>query len=276
MDETVTQAVDTPAPDANASPETGSEAAPSPAGKPAEKDGFSKRIDELTHDWRNEQRSHQDTARDRDFWRQEAERLRTQAQPKPAPESTETKTLADFEFDERKYQDHLFQQAEQRAVKAAETKLKEQSERETAEKRRTAFTSRESEFAKANKDYFDKTRDPRLPFTRELAEIASGSEDGPAVLYYLANNHAQAEQIARLPPTEVAREIGRIEARLSYEKERAKEAEKRVSEAPPPPKKIEGSGETVSALDPSSPDSDKLSDEEWRRRRDKQVHRKRA
>jgi hypothetical protein len=269
MDETVNQAVDTPAPDAN-TPEPGSEAAPSPAARPeGEKDGFTKRIDELTRHWR-------ETERDRDHWRELA--LRNQQpreEPKPV-ESAAPKTLADFEFDEAKYQTYLFEQAEQRAVKAAERRLQEQQEREAAERRKSSFAQRESEFAKSTKDYHEKTRDPRVPVSQAMAEVIAESEEGPAVAYYLANNLPMAEQIARLPPLAAARELGRIEAKLAAEREAAKAAEKRVSQAPQPPPKVEGAADGAGPVDPSTPESDKLSDAEWARRREAQLKRKRA
>lgn len=251
-----------------------------PAGnEPAapEKDGFTKRIDELTKNWRDTERDRDDAkrradeaARDAQYWRDQA--LRAQQPTEPAkPAETAVKTLADFEYDDVKYQAYLFDQAEARAVKAAEKRLREQQETDARERRKAEFAKRESEFEKANPDYRSKTRSASFPVSDAMAEVCAESEEGPAVLLYLANNLSLADQIARMPPLAAARELGRIEAKLIGAREKAA---KTVSEAPPPTPKLEGTGEAgTTGIKASDPESDKLSDEEWTRRRNKQLAR---
>lgn len=271
MTETVTQAVETPAPDANASPsteapegatQTGSEAAPSAAVTPDDEPtlkGVSRRIDELT-------RYRREAERERDHWREMAMRQSPPQQESP-PEST-VKTLADFNYDEGKYHAYLTQEASRTAVEAARRELKEQQERDQAERRRTTFTGRESVFAKTTEDYYEKTRDPRVPLTQTIAEVLAESEDGPAIAYYLASNLALADQIARLPPLAAARELGRIEAKLAAEKAKAKSMP--VSQAPPPPPKLEGSGDPKVEKDPKD-----MSDAEFAKWRKRQIAQRR-
>jgi hypothetical protein len=242
------------------------------------KDGFTKRIDELTKNWRDTERDRDDAsrradeaARDAQYWRDQA--LRAQQPQKPAaPAETAVKTLADFEYDDGKYQAYLFEQAESRAVKAAERRLREQSETDARDRRKSEFNKRETEFEKANPDYRSKTRSPSFPVSDAMAEVCQESDEGPAVLLYLANNIPLADQIARMQPLAAARELGRIEAKLIGAREAAA---KTVSNAPPPPPKIEGSGDSgTTGIKPTDPDSDKLSDDEWLRRRNKQVARR--
>jgi hypothetical protein len=251
---------------------TGNEADPSPAVAKADDDVTDRvrsRFDELTKNWRTAER-------DRDHWRELA--LRNQQQPEPArPEpavDTKPKTLADFEYDEGKYQAYLFAETEKRAVTAAERRLQQQAERDTAERRKATFVQREQEFSKDKPDYLEKTRDPRVPITPAMAEVMGESEDGPALAYYLANNLPIADQIARLPPLAAARELGRIEMKLAAEREKAKDA-KKVSDAPPPAPRLEGSGDATPKPSPDSADSDKLSNEDWLAARNKQANRKR-
>lgn len=241
-----------------------------------EKDGFTKRIDELTKNWRETERDRDDAkrradeaARDAQYWRDQA--LRNQQPPTPAkPAETAIKTLADFEYDDVKYQAYVLEQAELRAVKAAERRLKEQAEQDTRERRKAEFAKREAAFEKDNPDYRSKTRSPSFPVSDAMAEVFAESEEGPAVALYLANNLGLADSIARLPPLAAARELGRIEAQLVSERKAAK----KVSEAPPPPPKIEGSGDPgTTGIKATDQDSDKLSDEEWTRRRNKQLAR---
>lgn len=84
---------------------------------------------------------------------------------------------------------------------------------------------------------------------RELADL-----DKPAaVAYWLGKNPAEAKRIAGLGPTGVARELGRIEARLSVPPTPAPQ----LTAAPePPPRAVRGSG--GNRIDP-----DKLSVEQW-------------
>lgn len=269
------------APDANVTQE-GNGADPSPAVNDADDSkkaltGVSKRIDELTGHWRSEQRSHQETARDRDYWRDLAMRGQPQQQQTQQPAQDETpKTLADFEYDEAKYQAYVYEQVEKRAVKAARGELTADQERQAAQRRKESFRGRSTEFAKTVEDYESTVRNPRLSITADMAEVIEDSEDGPALAYHLGKHPEVADRIAQLPPKAAARELGKIEARLAYEREQAEAAKKRVSNAPPPPPKVEGAGDGSGTVDPSSPDSDELSDAEWSKRRAKQLARKRA
>lgn len=245
---------------------TGNEADPSPAVAKADDDVTDKvrsRFDELTKNWRTAER-------DRDYWRELAVRNQHQpelAKPEPVAASATPKTLADFEYDEGRYQSHLLQEATKHATEAAKRELREQADRESAERRKQSFTQREQEFAKDKADYHEKTRDPRVPITPAMAEVMAESEDGPALAYYLANNLPIADQISRLPPLAAARELGRVEAKLAVEREKAKEAAKKVSAAPPPPSKIDSTEAPASKAwnDPS------LSQEEFNKRRLKQI-----
>jgi hypothetical protein len=255
------------APDAIAPESQVAESAPAAdAGK--EKDSFSQRIDELTRIRREEERARQNAERERDHWREMA--MRTQ-QPSPKSEDDKVKTLADFEYDDAKYQTYLFEQAEKRAVSAAEKRLKEEQAKAKAEERKRGFLNKASEFEKSNKDFWEKAR--ALPqFSDELLEDIADLDDSPSVVYYLANNLPLADQIARLPPRAAARELGRIEAKLTAEKEKIAAA--KVSKTPDPPPKVEGHGDPHIGVSASSAESDKLSADEWLRRRNKQLARK--
>lgn len=266
-----------PAPDANVSPEvaveadantptTGNEAGSSPAAKDTSDSDVTEkvrsRIDELT-------KHRRDAERERDYWRDEA--LRRQAQPEPeksAPVEATPKTLADFEYDEAKYQAYLFEQTEKRATAAAERKLKEAQERETTSRRQSEFAAREREFVKSTPDYYEVTRSAGLSITQAMVDAAAESEEAAAVLYHLGKNPDVADRIARLSPLAAAREIGRVEARLIAEREKAKPAT--VSKAPPPTPKIEGAGDPAVSKDPSE-----MTDAEFRKWRQRQIAQRR-
>jgi hypothetical protein len=182
------------------------------------------------------------------------------------------KTLADFGYDEGKFQSYIFDQAEKRAVSAARGELNAEKEREAAERRTTSFKSRTAEFAKTVEDYDSVVSNPRLDITPAMAEIIKESEDGPALAYHLGKNPEIASRLAQLPPNVAARELGKIEARLEIEREKAKEKPV-VSKAPPPPPKVDAV-EPALSVRTTDASGDVLSDEDWVKAELKRVARK--
>lgn len=262
-----TTEIETPEPDGEEQVETpGAESPPAASdageqGKP--KDGPSQRIDELTRNWR-------ETERDRDYWRDEALRGRRQETP-PREERTEPpgepafKTLADFGYDEKAYNAYLVKELDDRSERRVQKLRTELHDTRTAEDReitRSDFEDRAQKWAKEQKieDFdlaFRAPKDGGPQITEAMAEVIMDGESGPALLHYLAKNRTVAAQIARMPPLQQAREIGRLEAKV------AKVATTKVSTAPPPAPRVEGAATTVSRVSTTSPDSDKLSDDEW-------------
>jgi hypothetical protein len=236
-----------------------------------EPEWFVRRMGELTARYRSEERERQALAQERDQLRQQLQQ-RQQAEPEKA------KTLEDFGYDEHKYQAHLFDMAEKRAVEAAKrVRLEEQTEAQKASRVRK-FKEREVEYEKANPDYRDLAY--TAPINDAVAELLTELDTGPELAHYLGKNKSVALQLNDLPPTIAAIELGRIDARLSSEKAaktaalEAAKAAKALTNAPPPAGTIEGSGEP-SNIKADEADSDKLSDAEWTRRRNKQLARQR-
>lgn len=237
------------------------------------------KLDRQTRNWRA-------LERDRDHWREMALRMQPPSQQPPAPREAppanadQLKQLSDFEYDEGKYQRYLhdtLRSSITEEVRAAiRTEISGERERQESERRRSSFRSRETEFAKTVNDYEDVARDRNLAISPDMADVIQESDDGPALLYHLGKNPDIAEKIAQLPAKAAARELGKIEARLAFERERAAEAKKKVSEAPPPPSRVEGADPGSLNVKPGDADSDKLSDEEWTRRRNKQIAKQRG
>lgn len=224
-----------------------------------EKDGVSKRIDELT-------RLRRTAERDAEYWREQA---MSKEPEKPVEVVDEPlKTLEDFDYDETKYQAHLFSKAREGAVDAARKVLKEEQGQEASSRKLSTFRGREADFSKDVDDYQDVVTDPNLSISQTMAEVAMDMDNGPEVLYYLGKNKALADEISRLPPLTAARELGRIEAKILSQEKKGKT----VSKAPAPAPKI-AAVEASTALNPSKGESDKMSDADWMRTRNKQVHR---
>lgn len=257
-----TEIVETPKAD-DASPET-----------PRDEDGkflsanAQKRIDALT-------REKYDREREAQYWREQA--LRNEPKPEPKVEVTQKlPTLEEFGYDESKYQSALIQYATKQAEEVVTRRLSEVDAQRAEQSRIESFVTRQKEFAKATPDFEDRVfRDPSLPITEAMRDVIVDSPSGPELAYYLATNREAAEQIARLPAHLAALEMGRIEGRLSAQKE-AKTRPAPVTKAPPPPPRVEDAETTMTGVKPSDAESDKLSDAEWRRMREKELKRKKV
>lgn len=259
-----TEAVDTATPvEADADPAPAVNDADEASRKPGQ--GAQKRIDELT-------RKRYDAEREAAYWRD----LALKQQPPAQPDATRTAapqelpTLAQFGYDEMKYQAALIEYAAQEAERRTLERIREDQTRTQQAQGRSAFEKRQAEFLQAMPDYRAKVLEDRnLPISTPMLEVIVESEQGPAIAYYLAENRDLAEQIARLPPVQAARAIGRIEARLEANRPAAAPQAPPVSKAPPPPPRIEA---TEPAVDK---DPDQMSPEAWLKWRTKQLARNR-
>lgn len=226
-----------------------------------DKDVIQKRIDTLT--WEKHER-----AREAEYWRKRAEELE---KPKEPEKPAQLPKLSDYEYDEAKFQAAMVEFTRAEARREATEVLRAERQREQEQNTVKTFRQRESDFEATTPDYRERVYDPSVPLSEEMARQIASSDNGPELAYYLATNKDKAAQLYSASPVDVAREIGRIEARLEAQrqaKEKPKEQPK-VSAAPPPPPKIEAE-EPAIKISPDEPDSDKLSDVEWMRKRNKQ------
>jgi len=273
MTETV-QAVDTPASDANVTPEvvqpdgevqqTENAAEPSPAPNDAEElatraKGVGKRIDELTRNWREAERREQALL----------SLLQQSKQPEPKPEVTlPGKTLADFEYSEEKYNSYVRDQFKQEALNAAREEVRAERERSEQSRLLAEFRTKESKFSALTPDYAEVAH--FAPISESVAGLIMEMDEGPMLAYHLGKHPELAQKFNNLPERRVAMELGRLEAKLGAE--RAKPV--KLTGAPPPVPKIEAN-EAVLSASPDSPDSDQMSDAEWVRARNRQEAKRR-
>jgi len=217
------------------------------------KDGVQGRIDELT-------KLRRETERDRDYWKDQAQSKRPE-QPEQRPAMEAGKTLADFEYDEAKYTQYVMDQATEAATRTVQEQVHKQSEG----RKQADFQSKEAEFVKSSDDYMSVTRNPQLKISNDMVSVIQESDVGPQVLYYLGKNESESAAISRMPPLAMAREIGRLEAKVSATAKKAS-----VSKAPAPTPKIKAVEPSLNAK-ASSPDSDKLSGKDWLKKRNKEI-----
>ncbi|RMF00502.1 MAG: hypothetical protein D6773_11360 [Alphaproteobacteria bacterium] len=125
---------------------------------------------------------------------------------------------------------------------------------------RTAFNERAAAFAETVPDFQQAINDPTLTISEEVARQLLHAERGPEVAYYLAKNRAEAARLADMSnPLDVAREIGRLEGRLSAP------PPKRTTQAPPPVKTVAKGSGSQSDFDPEKASVEEM--EAWLRKR---------
>lgn len=269
-----TAPVDAAEPDGEAPKTEGDGSAPSgtEAASPEKptRDKVQERIDTLT-------REKYDALRERDLSGYELQRLNARiaelekAKPPEVAPQESFPTLEQFGYDEAKFNaavaEHYSKLATKQAREAAKAALETAREAEREERAMKAWSSKEAEFIKSKPDYVEKVQNARtLPISTEVQEALRESEFGPQVAYHLVENPEVARAILQLSPSAQLREIGRIEARLEAAKAKPAPA---VSQAPPPPSKVDAA-EAPEHIRLDGPDSDKLSDAEWTRRRNAQ------
>ena len=191
-----------------------SESGDAPA-KPRKKPGVHQRIDELTRERRQAER-------DRDYWREQAQRqlqgLPPTQQPPPSAPAAEAAsgndepTLESCDFDVAEFNRRHYQW------------LRDQDRKqEQAQQRQRALSEREAAFRAEHPDYDEVARNPELPITKAMAEEIMEADNAPAIVYYLGQNPQEAAAIAQMSERAMGRAIGRLEAKLS------------AQAAPPPP-----------------------------------------
>jgi len=143
-------------------------------------------------------------------------------------------------------------------TKAAELLNRRQAEAENAQLRESYEDRAES--AREKYDDFEQVAyNPSVPVTAVMAEAVMADELGPEILYHLGSNPSEATRISRLSPTQQAREIGRLAAKLA-----ATPPAKTTSTAPAPITPVAARTGSVKVSDTTDPRSIKtMSDAEW-------------
>ena len=209
--------------------------------------GVQKRIDELTANWREEQRTRQKLEQMLERMlpdKQQPAPVQAQPQPKGEP------TLDQFST----YEEYVGALADHKADARINAWQQEQKAQQEAQQRASVQSEfqRHVESFKADTPDFDLVAfNPSLPISDAMAEAIQSSDAGPQVLYFLGKNPAEAARIAGLPPVQAARELGKLEVNISLPQP------KKQSSAPPPIQPLSG-GSGSPNVDP-----EKMTDAEW-------------
>ena len=217
--------------------------------KPKGKGGFQKRIDKLTQQVRTlqEQLASKETVKPAE---ETKPAVTTQGKPRLEDFSTYedyTEALTEWKMDLKlaKLQED---QAKQRQQKEAESK--------------TLTWNQRVESARSKYEDFDEVAlDPDIPVSAAMAEVIQDSEAGPDLAYFLGQNPVEAARIATLSPIAAARELGKIEAKLTP----APDTKPKPAATPKPKPVTPLAGKTAPTIDLNS---DSISLREYRKLRE--------
>jgi len=188
--------------------------------------------------------------RDSDYWRGVAEGRKeaVPAQPTPATVVPEGPPKVDqFEV----YDDYLVAKAKY------EIRQEMKVDRETEERTRTQSTEKEAHqkfmermeaASEADPELLEDFKDPTLPVSPAMATVIRDSDIAPVLVRHLVDNRKEAARIAKLGPLAAARELGKIEAKLSAPPPKV-EKPKTVSQAPEPITTVDTKGKGVVELE---------------------------
>lgn len=183
------------------------------------------------------------------------------AQVKPQVDNSAKPTPDKFETHEE-YIDALTDWKIESKEKLREQKQKESEAKSGYQKQVESYQSKVAEIKKTHDDFDEVMEDvDDVKVSAAVHEIILDSDLGPALAYELAKNKSEFERINKLNPLAAAKEIGKIEARLSNQSESKKEI--KVTKAPQPLKAIgAGSKGTIQ----KSPDDMSYEEfKEWRK-----------
>lgn len=216
--------------------------------KPKKEGGVGKRIRELVEE--------------RNAWREAALRSQGITKEQDRKEVSQGKPESSKFNSYEEYLEALADWKAEQKFSEREKKTKEEStnrERvERLQKAASTFEERSEKIREKYEDFDDVVYDENLPVTPAMSEAILDSDIGPEILYHLGTNPKEASRIARLSPFAAAREIGKIELKLSTPQP------KKPSNAPDPINPV-GGKEKVST------DMEKIPIGEWMKRRNEQV-----
>jgi len=184
------------------------------------KGGVQKKIDKLT-------RARRDAEIEAAYWRGVAE---TQAKATASTNTTEAKKEPDPDDFEtaREYADA------KKEFDEAQAALKPKPVDPDANQRNLTLKAQYAQAKEKYEDFDEVALDRSLPVNEAMFQAAQG-DNLPDILYWLGSNPVEAARIAALPSLQAAREIGKIEAKVTAP---VKEPEKKKPGAKPKPEVV--------------------------------------
>ena len=187
-------------------------------------------------------------AKERRKWEQEQQQRAAETQVvKAAP----TASAEQFESPEAYAEALAYQKAEELIAKREAAKQQSQV--------LESYQEREEAARDKYDDFEQVAYNPKLPITNVMAETIQSSDIGPELAYYLGTNPKDAERISRMTPLAQAKEIGKIEAKLSDNP-----PVKKTTSAPAPISPVTARSSGSPVFDTTDPRSTKtMTDSQW-------------
>ena len=238
-------------------------------GKAKKNGGFQRRIDKLNQRISTE-------AQEKEYWRQLA--LKNAGDPN-AQKKVDTAPVASTEGkpDPGKFETHA-----EYVEALTDWKVDQKEKQKEQKKAQTDAQSEQQKQFKAHQDRVKAFADKNDDFDEQLAKLADvprsvaldtvifQSDKGPDILYELAKNPAEAKRIAMLPPLVLARELGKIEARLTTAVSTETKETKTITSAAKPLTPVGGKGAAPKTIYDRN-----LSQSEYERLRNEQIKKRR-
>ncbi len=207
-----------------------------------------------------QRKKRQDAEREAAYWRGVAEgkgKPETPPAPQPSPTVPVAPKLDQYETYEQ-YEaakdEYLLQTAEHRAMQ----RMQASQQATVAATVEQTFQKRIDAAVKEDPSLVEVLRDPTLPISAHMIPVLKESENAPKLLRWLDQHRDDARRIASLSPMQAAREMGILEAKLSF------------APAPEPPRRVSAAPEPITPVTPTSSaivDEDALPMEEYHKRR---------
>lgn len=211
-------------PEESATPEALESATPE-ATEDKKSKGVQKRIDELTANWRSEQR-------EKEWLRQQYEMLQKQVQPQQKQPEPVKAVDGRPSIDQFEDVNDFVEAVTDWKLKQADATREATSKQEQAQREQQELVSKVNQSAEKARlkypDFDDVVLNNRdVPISPSTAAALVGMENGMDVAYHLGRNPAEAQRIASLPQDRQLIEIGRLESALAQNT-------KKVTSAPAP------------------------------------------
>lgn len=190
-------------------------------------------------------------AREQRKWEREQQRRAAETQTVTSAPSTELPPVDQFESPEAYAQALAYQKAEELIAQ------REQARQQAA--LLESYHEKEEHARDKYEDFEQVAYNPNLRITDVMAQTIQASDIGPDLAYYLGSNPKEADRISRLSPYLQAKEIGKIEVKLSDNP-----PAKKTTSAPAPIAPVTARSTGGTAYDTTDPRSTKnMSVSEW-------------
>lgn len=190
-------------------------------------------------------------AREQRKWEREQQRKSAETQTVRSAPPVDLPPVEQFESPEA--------YAEALAYRKAEELIEQREQARQQAALLESYHEREEQARDKYEDFEQVAYNPNLRITQVMAETIQASDVGPDVAYFLGANPKEADRISRLSPYLQAKEIGKIEAKLSDNP-----PAKKTSSAPAPIAPVTARTSGAPAYDTTDPRSVKsMSASEW-------------